>query len=349
MSKRKLSKRQAWRIDKIQRERAARAAKRDSELDGKLKAETDNNVPPDSALGPEQEGLVIAHYGTQVEVEACKQHPTNSSARKRCHFRSNLGSLVTGDNIIWRDAEPYGVVVAVQPRRSALSRPDPYGDMKTVAANIDRLFVVIAPIPKPHTQLVDRYLVAAETLGITPVIIINKMDLVNDNNAANIEKIVTLYSGIGYAVMQVSTIGGVDLSPLEACLKSYTSVFVGQSGVGKSSLINVLIPDLNLQVGAISEANQKGVHTTTTAQLFHFPQGGHLIDSPGIRELGLWHMTSEEIIKGFVEFRPYIGQCKFRDCQHRQEPGCAIIKAYKAGKISEYRMSSFEALRSNSQ
>ncbi|MGH1486487.1 MAG: small ribosomal subunit biogenesis GTPase RsgA [Cellvibrionaceae bacterium] len=349
MSKRKLTKRQAWRIDKIQQERAARAAKRDSDLDGQLNAEPDNSNTSDSALGPEQEGLIIAHYGTQVEVEPSSQSDGSLITRKRCHFRSNLGSLVTGDKVIWRDAEPYGVVVAVQPRSSELSRPDPYGDMKTVAANIDRLLVVIAPIPKPHTQLVDRYLVAAETLGITPVIIINKMDLVNEDNTAVIENFVTLYSGLGYEVIQASTKGGLGLSPLETFLQNYTSVFVGQSGVGKSSLINMLIPDLNLQVGAISEANQKGVHTTTTAQLFHFPQGGHLIDSPGIRELGLWHMKSEEIIEGFIEFRPFIGHCKFRDCQHKQEPGCAIIQAYEAGEISEYRMSSFEELRNSTQ
>lgn len=337
MSKRRLTKRQSWRINKIHQERASRAEKRNAQLEEQL---TDSN---ENGLGPEQQGLVIAHYGTQVEVEALS--PENRGQKKRCHFRTNLGSLVTGDKVVWRDSDSHGVIVAVQPRITELSRPDPYGDLKTVAANIDRILIVIAPLPKPHTQLVDRYLVAAENMGIKPAIIMNKMDLVDDDNQEIIDTFVQLYEGLGYEVIPASTKAGEGLNKLNQFLENYTSVFVGQSGVGKSSLINMLIPDLNLQVGAISEANQKGTHTTTTAQLFHFPQVGQLIDSPGIREFGLWHMSSDAIINGFIEFRPFIGHCKFRDCQHRQEPGCAIRQAYEDGHISDYRMVSYEALR----
>ncbi len=334
MSKRKLTKRQAWRIEKIQAERAARAAKRDAQLM--------DDEHQHSSLGSEQAGLVIAHYGTQVEIEASS---STSLYRKRCHFRSNLGSLVTGDRVIWRDGDPTGVVVAIEDRDSELSRPDPHGSIKTVAANIDRVLIVIAPRPKPHTQLIDRYLVAAENNGIQPALIVNKMDLIDNNNQATIDEFISLYRGLGYEVITASTKQGEGLIALKQFLSHYTSVFVGQSGVGKSSLINMLIPDLNLQVGALSEFNQKGTHTTTTAQLFHFPEGGHLIDSPGIREFGLWHMSLEDILYGFVEFRPFMGHCKFRDCQHLNEPGCALHQAHTEGKISDYRMNSFSELR----
>lgn len=387
MSKRKLSRRQAWRIEKIQQEREARAAKRDASLD-QLDGDADNSGDKsnNTQLGPEQSGLVIAHFGTQVEVESLnltldKNLPVKEIAekeqtdepqeriRRRCHFRANLGSLVTGDHVVFRDGNPMGVIVAVKERQTALSRPDPYGDLKTIAANIDRILIVIAPVPRPHTQLVDRYIVAAETLGIKAALVINKTDLINDSNRDTFDNFVELYRGLNYEVITASTYKAIDqddgnskgndnnndeeeyegLTDLQEFLADHTSVFVGQSGVGKSSLINVLIPDLNLQVGEISESNQKGTHTTTTAQLFHFPKGGDLIDSPGIREFGLWHMSGEDILEGFIEMRPFIGHCKFRDCQHKKEPQCAILSAYEDGKISSYRMESYEALRESTE
>lgn len=329
MSKRKLTRRQQWRIEKIQEERSVRATKRDHQAD---------EVLQESDLGPEQHGLVITHYGMQVVVEATEGE--HAGQQQRCHFRSNLGSLVTGDRVVWRTGNPLGVVVAVLPRDSALQRPDPHGDMKTVAANIDRILIVVAPYPEPHANLIDRYLVAASSIDIEPVLLINKVDRIDDSTRAKITYLETTYRALGYTVLMVSTKTETGLDELKTYLANYTSVFVGQSGVGKSSLVNALLPESNLRVGGLSE-RQQGTHTTTSATLLHFPGGGQLIDSPGIREFGLWHMDEDEVLEGFIEFRPFLGHCKFRDCSHRHEPGCAILKGLESGEISQTRMDSY--------
>jgi len=358
MSKRKITRKQAWRIEKVQEERVARAERKNAKIDAHEN---------DGDLGPEQEGLIIAHYGTQVEVQSLYVDSDSADAsndimdadsqanapKKRCHMRTHLGSLVTGDRVIWRDAEPTGVVVAVLPRKSALSRPDPHGDMKTVAANIDNILVVVAPYPRPHSFLIDRYLVAAEAIGIKPVILLNKVDLIDDKNRHILDDLTQMYRQLDYQVLHASTIStetNDGLLELKGFLQGKTTVFVGQSGVGKSSLINKLLPGQNLRVGGLTASTQRGTHTTTTAQLFHFPSvdgkdGGQLIDSPGIREFGLWHMDEDTILEGFIELRDYIGLCKFRDCQHRHEPKCAILEAHAEGKVSDRRMESYLMLR----
>jgi len=329
MTKRKLTRRQQWRIEKIQVERSVRADKRDKQADDTL---TESN------LGPEQHGLIITHYGMQVVVEATEGE--SKGLQQRCHFRSNLGSLVTGDRVVWRAGNPLGVVVAVLPRESALQRPDPHGDMKTVAANIDRIIIVVAPYPEPHANLIDRYLVAANAIDIQPVLLINKTDRIDETTRDKINYLEKTYRDLGYDVLMVSTKNGTGLEEFREYLTHFTSVFVGQSGVGKSSLVNALLPESNLRVGDLSE-RQQGTHTTTSATLLHFPGGGHLIDSPGIREFGLWHMEENDVLEGFIEFRPFLGHCKFRDCSHRHEPGCAILTALESGKISATRMDSY--------
>ncbi|TCK05616.1 small ribosomal subunit biogenesis GTPase RsgA [Marinobacterium mangrovicola] len=333
MAKRKLTRRQAWRVEKIQAERAKRAERRDNRLDDKLEG---------GDLGPEQAGLIISHFGRSVDVEALEGEEAGNI--HRCHMRTNLGQLVTGDRVVWRASNDGGVVVATQPRSSELQRPNNQGELKPVAANIDFIVIVFAVEPRAHANLIDRYLVAAEACGIEPVLLLNKYDLLDTEAGAYMPPLLEQYEKLGYRVLKASTTAEHGLDELKTLLNNRISVFVGQSGVGKSSLINKLLPGIDLRVGELSEQSRKGRHTTTTARLFHFPDGGDLIDSPGIREFALWHIDAEQVLDGFPELRELRGMCKFRDCKHEQEPGCAFKRALEEGEISEPRFNSYRQI-----
>jgi ribosome biogenesis GTPase len=342
MSKRKLSDQQQRRIRARQQQH--------------VRADDTPKATDDSQLGPEQEGLVIAHFGRQVEVEAIDG--PFASAIFRCHLRTNLEALVTGDRVVWRqqigaENSRRGVIVANHARQSLLARPDSHsGQPKPVAANIDRLGIVIAPQPQPFANLIDRYLVAAENAGITPFIVLNKIDLLNADNRADIDALLGEYRAIGYTIVSASARAIANdndgLDALKQEIHGHTCAFVGQSGVGKSSLVGALLPGLDIRIGALSEAEAKGRHTTTTARLFHLHgaglEGSDLIDSPGIREFGLDHLGQTEVERGFIELRDWLGRCRFRDCRHQQEPGCALLDAEIAGAISAVRLRSFRAI-----
>lgn len=342
MSKRKLTRQQSHRIQRIQDERIARAGKREAAASALLES---------GELASEEEGLVIAHYGTQLDIEAVGGERAGEVFR--CHLRANLEHLVTGDRVIWQAAlkreegrDAIGVVTALQPREALLVRPDPYGKLKPVAANIDCILLVIAPFPEPSALLVDRYLVACELTGIRPVILLNKADLITPEAAPALDAMLAEYTAIGYEVRKISASTG-QLEDLKALIGTQTVVFVGQSGVGKSSIINVLLPEAAQKVSSISDASKLGQHTTTTARLFHLPDGGDLIDSPGIREFGLWHVTEADLLTGYIEFAPFLGTCRFRNCAHREEPGCALKRAAESGEIAPARLQRFQVLRQN--
>lgn len=328
MSKRNLNRRQRWRIEKIQNERLERARRRQERLEDDVADE----------LGEARPGLVTAHYGARVEVES-----PASGERQRCHFRANLAQLVVGDEVLWQPAQSAGdgVVIAQQPRRTVLLRPDNYGKLKPVAANVEQMLIVFAPAPVPSSQLLDRYLVAAELSGIAPVLVMNKADLLDDTLRPLLEELCAIYRRLEYPVIEVSAATAHGLDPLHEVLAGRTSVFVGQSGVGKSSLVNMLLPDAALATNTLSRTSGLGQHTTTTAQLFHLPGGGRLIDSPGIREFGLWHIDEDELLRGYRELAPLPGYCRFRNCSHHHEPGCALQQAAESGAISEERLDNF--------
>lgn len=328
MTKRKLSDQQARRIAAIQEERRRRAQRQNKKVDDMLDS---------GHLGPEEHGLLITHYGTQADIER------DDGSIHRCLLRQNLGLLACGDRVIWRSAAgESGVVVALQTRRSVLGRPDRQGDIRPVAANIDQMIIVAAPEPALQTYLIDSYLVAAETLHIQPLICLNKVDLLKDTDP--LFDIVARYQHLGYTVIHASCDSKKGLQALAECLKGNVSVFVGQSGVGKSSLIAAFLPQEDIRVGEISAQTKLGRHTTSNSRLYHLQTGGDLIDSPGIREFGLWHMQPRQIAEGFVEFREYLDQCKFRDCSHVHEPDCALRQAVQAGDIDLDRLHNFHKL-----
>ncbi|WP_136253078.1 small ribosomal subunit biogenesis GTPase RsgA [Onishia niordana] len=332
MSKRKLTRQQRWRIEKIQAERTKRASRNDVD---------DNAALGAGEYGPEREGRVIAHFGRSLAVAA-----SEDGAQYRCHLRANLESLVTGDRVVWRlGEEGSGVVVARGERGNVLERPDARGQLKPVAANIDQILIVFAVEPAPHANLIDRYLVAAEATGIAPVLVLNKIDLLPDDGG-ELKVLLDRYAALGYPVVEATIQRPDGLEALHARLTDSTSVFVGQSGVGKSSLIDRLLPDEALRIGALSEDSRKGTHTTTTARLYRLPSadGGELIDSPGIREFGLGHLTEDEVTQGFIEFRDHLGHCRFRDCRHRHEPGCALLAAVERGEIDPRRFDSYRRI-----
>lgn len=317
----------------------------------RIKRSEKSEISTLTELGPEQPGLLIAHHGIHLIVES------KTGTLHHCKIRQSLGSLVTGDQIIWQEApDGSGVVVAVLQRKSVLARPNPHSshaqDMKAIAANIDLLVIVIAPKPALSIATIDAYLVIAQQLGIQPLIVLNKSDLLATSKNSNLLDRLAIYKSLGYDWIETSTINikadtTTDLPKLNTLtdyLKNKTSVLVGQSGVGKSSLIRYLIPDAQVRIGELCQITDLGKHTTTGSRLYHLPTGGDLIDSPGIRRFGLWHLSKKNLAQGFIEFTPYLGHCQFRNCSHQNEVGCAIIEARDKGLIHPLRLENFYEL-----
>ena len=337
MSKRKLNRRQMWRAEKIQQERSDRALKKERDLSRQIQS---------GEFSSEQQGLVICRYSKHFEVEALEGD--DKGKIHRCVIRANINSIVTGDYVVWRaGTELTGVIESRHIRHSLLERPDNFGKLKPVAANIDQMLIVIACQPEPQINLIDRYLVAAELMGITPIIILNKADLINNGNRTSIENLLDIYQQLGYRTINITSSRhqAPELSNLPEQIKTHTSIVVGQSGVGKSSLINTLLPEAKLEVGNLSAQTGEGTHTTIKAKLFHLPYGGKLIDSPGIRDFSLWHINELQLQQGFIEIAAQLGKCKFRDCKHNDEPNCAIHAALKEEKITSIRFDSYKKIK----
>ncbi|MCV2884413.1 small ribosomal subunit biogenesis GTPase RsgA [Aestuariibacter sp. AA17] len=290
-----------------------------------------------------QEGVVIGRFGKHADVE----NPQGEVFR--CHIRRTIDSVVCGDSVQFHpgddtSAAVSGVIEIVKDRASVLTRPDFYDGVKPVAANIDQIIIVSSVLPAYSPNIIDRYLVAAEDVNITPVILLNKIELLSDNEREEIKQSLNIYRKIGYQVLMTSCKSGEGIDNLKQFLKDKISVFVGQSGVGKSSLVNQLLPEAEEATGDISDTSGLGQHTTTAAKLLHFPAGGDLIDSPGVREFALWHLPLEKVTEGFIEFRAFLGGCKFRDCKHKDDPGCLLREAVEKGEISQARFDSYHKI-----
>jgi len=289
------------------------------------------NQPADA---PKMEGRVIAAHGRQYMV----QLPDGSLLP--CFPRGKKSDVACGDRVdIQRTSSDQGVIEAIQPRTSLLYRSNEI-KQKLIAANVDQLIIVVATEPGFSDELVTRALVAAESEEIEILIVLNKCDLADKLPAAR-ERL-AIFAGLGYRVLELSALEHAeDLRPE---LHGKTSVLVGQSGMGKSTLVNALFPEAQAATREISSALDSGKHTTTHATLYNLDSDSQLIDSPGLQEFGLGHLDRQEIEQAFPEFRPFLGQCRFRDCQHNREPDCALSTALKAGTIDARRFAVYHRI-----
>jgi ribosome biogenesis GTPase len=315
-----LTRRQKWRLEKIQAERIARANK---------VADNSQDLDPDAKA---QTGLVITRYGQHLLVES------NSGNLVQCTARRNIDLSVAGEQVIFQATDNNkGIVTALFKRDNMLKRSN-----KLIATNIDELCLIVAIEPHYQFDLIDRYLIVAENQNLPIRLIVNKIEL--SSNIKQVKIDFAMYEAIGYPVSYLSVKAQTGIDTLKAQLNDKTQIFLGQSGVGKSSLINELIPELNLRVNQISTKSKLGKHTTTNTTLYHIPSGGDLIDSPGVREFHLDNLSNKEILNGFKEFKPFINQCKFRNCAHINEPNCGVKNALETDDIHPKRYVSYLAL-----
>jgi ribosome biogenesis GTPase len=278
-------------------------------------------------------GLVVGTFGRQYLVELAQGELLT------CFPRGKRSTLACGDRVeVARTAPGQGVVEAIDPRSALLYRSDQFRQ-KLIAANVTQVVMVVAPVPSFYDDLINRCLAACEHAGIAPLIVLNKTDLPQSEAASDALEI---YRALGYRVIGICA--KQDIAPLGAVLEGHTSVLVGQSGMGKSTIVNRLVPGAAMRVAETSFALDSGKHTTTGARLLHINASSHLIDSPGLQTFGLHHLNAEDTAQAFTEFRAWLGQCRFRDCTHRMEPGCAIVRAFDEGHIAAARLTSYRTL-----
>ncbi len=287
----------------------------------------------------ELSGLLVTVAGATAEIE------DSTGQRIACHVRKNADTVITGDHVYWQlQSDGSGVITGHAPRKSLLYRLENAHKRKLIAANIDCLLIVTAPPPILSENNLDCYLIAAEILKLTPLIIFNKTDLLDTGQCDTLHARLNVYRRIGYDILFTSIYQPETLMALATQINHRAVALTGPSGVGKSSLVAALTGEARVRTGAVSDHSGLGRHTTTTTRLYHLPNGGSLIDSPGVREFGLWQLTRQELLQGFVEFKPFIGECKFRNCVHMHEPACAIQAAVAAGKIAPNRFAHYQQM-----
>jgi ribosome biogenesis GTPase len=294
------------------------------------------------------QGLVIKSTGSWYNVHGVDGN--NYDCRIKGKFRiqgiQTTNPIAVGD-IVEFEMEPNsdkGVIFKLQERKNYIIRKsiNLSKQAQIIAANMDQAFLVVT-LASPRTSLgfIDRFLATAEAYSIPAVLIFNKLDLFHKEGLAILDEYKSIYENLDYPCYSVSALAGTNIPTIEGLLKDKTTLFSGHSGVGKSSLINALLPDRSIKTGEISEASDKGQHTTTFAEMHTLPFGGYLIDTPGIRELGIFDIRPEELGHYFREMRAMMNECRFNNCRHVNEPGCAVIKAVENGDIEISRYESY--------
>ncbi|MDO4896136.1 MAG: ribosome small subunit-dependent GTPase A [Moraxella sp.] len=301
--------------------------------------------------------VIISHFGKQLDVQITALPPACTSSLHigdvvRCHARTTLPPLTVGDTVGFTKGDTNtGMIHTLAPRTTLIARPDRYHKVKPVASNVAMLVVVFAPLPKPATELIDRYLLICHLSKVTPLLVLNKTDLLDEHPDSM--EIFQEYQSLGkkynFNIITTSATDNTGLDNLRACIDGKLVIFAGQSGVGKSSLINRLLPHAMQSTNVISDGSKLGQHTTTTSRLLPYDDTdltkGGIIDSPGIREYGVWHLDGDEILAGFDELNDLHGQCQFRDCNHTPNAkGCAFWQAVADGRVLARRVINFNTL-----
>ena len=294
-------------------------------------------------MNTRQTGIVVATRGKTFDVLLADRQRLRCELRKKVKYASDNTTPVTvGDDVIVTPVdETTGVIDERKERRTAFFRPNKRRDSvkQVLAANLDQLAIVASVIsPSLKTGLIDRFLIAAELGNLRPLIIINKIDLGEDEDLA--EKI-DAYRKLDCGIVAVSAKTGEGMAELETHLRDHRSIFVGHSGVGKSTLLNFLIPGLFIKTQDVSAYSNRGTHATTAIELYELPGGGFGVDSPGLKVLGLWEVNREVLPDYYSDFRPFAGQCRFQPCSHTHEPGCAVKGAVQSGQIARFRYDNY--------
>ena len=294
---------------------------------------TDTTSTQTKFIAPLQ-GTVVAAYGKRYQIEL------PDKKRISCVTRGKKTDLACGDRVNLQLTDKHeGVIDSTLPRQTLLYRSNAFKS-KMLAANVTQIIIVLATQPSFYEALLNRCLIAAEAAHIKPLIVLNKCDLDDSSQA---KQKLSLYSALGYQVLALSA--KEDISSLRPYLQGEASILVGQSGMGKSTMINALLPEEAVRTREVSMSLDSGKHTTTAAHLYHLDAHSQLIDSPGLQEFGLHHLSTNELEHAFIEFRPHLGLCRFSNCKHTQEPDCAIKQAMLEGKISQERLAIYQLLR----
>jgi len=278
-------------------------------------------------------GLVVAAFGRSFEVELADGEVVS------CTTRGKRSSLACGDRVaVVRTSKGQGVIEAVDPRSTLVFRSDAFRQ-KLLAANVTQVVVVIAPWPVYTADMLDRCLIAAEHAGARSLIVFNKVEL---PEADTVRERLAPYPALGYEVIPLSA--QRDVAALRPKLDGHTSLLVGESGMGKSTIVNRLLPEARVATAEVSRYLETGRHTTSHARLYHLTHDSHIIDAPGLQAFGLQHLDRRDLERAFVEFRPFLGSCRFADCRHAAEPDCALVRAAAEGKIPERRLQVYRRL-----